>query len=112
MTDMAQRFGHQRAMPRDLRREFEIALPHHGADAQSSLGDVDAAQILDAAEIDQMVDDDVAEIHHWHERLPAGQNLGVGQARQKLGGFFQLPRGVIIEGSRLHLSGAYCVARS
>src|SRR5271155_5708219 len=50
-----------------------------------------------------MIDDDVAEIHHRHERLPAGENLGVRQARQQLGGFLELPRGVIVEGGGLHL---------
>ncbi len=47
----------------------------------------DAAQFLDAAEIDQMIDHQITEVHHRHERLPAGQNLGVRQRRQQLGRF-------------------------
>ncbi len=91
-------------MLRDLGRGFELALAHHGADAQPAVDDRDAAQIVDAAEIDQMIDDHVAKIHHRHERLPARQNLGVGQRRQKLGGFLELPRRVIVERCWLHLS--------
>ena len=64
-----------------------------------------AAQIVDVAEIDEMIDDDVAEIHHRHQRLPAGEDFGVGQARQQLGGFLELPRRVIVEGRRLHCPG-------
>ena len=70
-----------------------------------AVADGDAAQVVDAAEIDQMIDDHVAEIHHRHERLPAGENLGVGQARQQLGGLLELPRRVIIERRWLHVGG-------
>ena len=105
MADMAQRLGQQWAMPRDFGRQFEIALPHHGADAQPAVAHGDAAQIVDAAEIDQMIDDDVTEIHHRHERLAAGENFGVGQGRQKLGRFLELPRRVIVERRRLHCPG-------
>src|SRR5580692_9300778 len=51
-----------------------------------------------------MIDHDVAEIQHRHERLAAGENLGVGQRRQKLGGLNELPRSMIIERRRLHFS--------
>jgi len=81
-----------------------------GADAQPAVADRDAAQIVDAAEVDQMIDNDVAEIHHRHERLAAGENFGVGQARQELGGFFELPRRVIVEGGRLHCPGRVVAA--
>ena len=108
MADMAQRFGYQRAMPRDLRRKFEIALPLM-APIATSVAHRDAAQIVDAAEIDQMIDDHVTEIHHRHERLAAGENLGVGQRRQKLGGLLELPRRVIVEGSWLHRPGVTAI---
>ena len=81
---------------------FEIALPHHGADAQPPVHHRNAAQVVDVAEIDQMIDDDVTEIHHRHERLPAGEDFGVGKRRQKLGRLLKLPRRVIVEGRRLH----------
>ena len=75
MPDMAQRFRQQRAISRDLGRGLELALAHHGADAQPAVDHRDAAQIGDAAEIDQMVGDDVAKIHHRHQRLPARQEI-------------------------------------
>jgi hypothetical protein len=52
-----------------------------------------------------MIDDHVAKIHHRHERLPAGQNLGVGQARQQLGGCLELSRRVIVERRWFHRPG-------
>ena len=64
-----------------------------------------AAQIVDVAKIDEMIDDDVTEIHHRHQRLPAGEDFGVGQRRQKLGCFLELPWRVIVEGRRLHGPG-------
>ena len=115
MADMAQRLapaaGNACAISA---RRFELALARHGADAQPAVADRDAAQVGDAAEIDEMIDDHVAEIHHRHERLPARQNLGVGQRRQQLGRLLELPRRVIVERSWLHWSRsrlAYPIAR-
>src|SRR5580700_11161811 len=103
MADMAQGLRHQRAVLRDLRRRFELTLAHHGADAQAPVADRNAAQIGDAAEIDQMIDHDVAKVQHRYEGLAAGENLGVGQRRQKLSGLMELSRSVIVEWRRLHL---------
>ena len=105
MADVAQRLDHQRAMFRDLGRGFDIALASHGADAQPLVADHDAAQFVEPVEIDQMIDDHVAKIHHRHERLPAGQHFGVGQFGQQLGGFLELSRRVIIEGRWFHRPG-------
>ena len=105
MADMAQRLGQERAVLGDFRRKFEVALAGHGADAHPAIADRDAAQFVEAAEIDEMIDDHVAEVHHRHERLPAGQNLGVGQARQQLGRFLEPPRRVIVEGRWFHRPG-------
>ena len=106
MADMTQGFRQQRTMLRDLGRGLEFALAHHGADAQPAVDHRNAAQISDAAEVDQMIGHDVAKIHHRHQRLPAGQNLGVGQRGQQLGGLLELPRRMIVERSRLHFSRA------
>ena len=89
MADMAQRLNHQRAMLGDFRRRFDIALAGHGADTQAPVAHHDAAQFVETVEIDQMIDDHVAKIHHRHERLAAGQNLGVRQFRQQVGGFLE-----------------------
>ena len=106
MPDMPERLAHQRAMFGDVGGEFEVALARHGADAQVAVGDRDTAQLLESAEIDQMIGDHVAKVHHRHERLPAGQNLGVRQLGQQLGGLLELPRRVIIERSWFHRSDA------
>ena len=105
MADMAQRLRQQRAMPRDLRRGLEIALPHHGADAEPPVDHGNAAQVVDVAKIDEVIDDDVTKIHHRHQRLPAGEDFCVWQRRQKLGCFLELPWRVIVKGRRLHGPG-------
>ena len=111
MSDMPERLAHQGAMFGDVGGEFEVALARHGAYAQMAVGDRDTAQLLESAEIDEMIGDHVAEVHHRHERLAAGQNLGVRQLGQQLGGLLELPRRVIIEGSRFHCSGRDLVRR-
>ena len=105
MADVMQRFGHQRAMPGDFRCQFEFALAHHRADAKLALSNSDTAQVVDAAEINEMIDDHVAKIHHRHERLSAGDDLGVRQRGQQFGSFLELPRRMIVEGCWLHIPG-------
>ena len=57
--------------------EFELALARHGADLERPVAVADIGEALDPVEIDDVVRQHEAHVEHRHQRLAAGQKLGV-----------------------------------
>src|ERR1700719_959533 len=103
MADALNRLVHQREPLFHQIGEFEIALACHGADFHAVRSLADIGEPLDPVEIDDVVGLDVTEIQHRHQRLPAGQQLGVFKRRQQADDFGDRLRVVVAEGRWLHL---------
>ena len=87
--------------------EFEIALARHGANRERTILLAQVRERSDLVQIDHMVGQHVTHVQHRHQRLPAGENLGVFETRQETDGVFDRSRIVIGKGRRLHLRSFY-----
>ena len=96
------RLVQQRALRLDEVGEFEVALARHGADLERAAGLPDAGHALDPVEVDDMVGQHEAHVEHRHQRLAAGQELGVVERAQQAYGLGERFRIVILERGRLH----------
>ena len=83
MADMKQCLAQKRTVLRNSRREFQIALPRHCANSHLAFVNANASQTLDLCKIDDVINDHVAEVHHWHQRLAAGENFRIIEACEK-----------------------------
>src|SRR5438270_12621069 len=83
MADMADRVVHERTAPADDVREFEIALPGHGADFEQAAAAADIGKTLYPVEIDDVVGQHESHVEHRHERLSAGQEPRVVEAAEQ-----------------------------
>ena len=83
VADLQQRLVHDRQARAHHVGEFEVALARHGADLERAVRLADIGQPFDPVEIDDVVGLHEAEIEHRHQRLPAGQQLGVLEAAEQ-----------------------------
>ena len=79
VADLLDRLVHQRAALAHHIGEFEIALARHGADLERAVVLADVGQAIDPVEVDDVVRQHEPHVEHRHQRLPAGQKLGVLQ---------------------------------
>ena len=82
--------------------EFEIALARHGTDLERPAAFLDAGHALDPVKVDEMVGLHEAHVEHRHQRLAAGQELGVVELAQQAHGLGKRFRIVVLKGWRLH----------
>ena len=104
MADEGQGQRHQGAALANQRGPLQRALAGEGADLQAAVGAGDhGGELGHAIDVDHVARPDEAEVEHWHQALPAGQDLRrvavAGQEPERL-----LDRGgvVIAETGRLH----------
>ena len=109
VADLLDRLVHQRAALAHHIGEFEVALARHGADLERAVVLADVGQAIDAVEIDDMVRQHEAHVEHRHQRLPAGEQLGVLQPAEQADGVGDRARVVIGKGRRFH-AGSYAFA--
>ena len=83
MADLADRLVHERAALTHEIGEFDLALARHRADLERAVALADVAQALDPIEVDDVVGQHIAHVQHRHERLPAGEQLGVVETAEK-----------------------------
>ena len=102
VPDLGDGLVHQRAASAHQFGEFDVALARHRADLERAVLLADVAQAVDAIEIDDVVGQHVAHIEHRHQRLAAGQQFGVVEARQQRDGVGDAARIVIGKCGRLH----------
>jgi len=80
-----------------------VAPAHHGAEPDAVSADLDLAQARQFAQIDQQGGLSYAKCHHRHQRLAAGQRLGVAVVgRQQRHGFIDGGRTGVFEGRKFH----------
>ena len=102
VADMHDGLVQQRAFRLHQVGEFEVALARHGADLERAAGLLDAGHALDPVEVDDVVGQHEAHVEHRHQRLAAGQQLGVVERAQQANGLGKGFRIVILKGWRLH----------
>ena len=102
MADVHDGLMQQRALRLDEVGEFEVALARHGADLERPAALLDAGHALDQVEVDDMVGLHEAHVEHRHQRLAAGQELGVVELAQQAHGLGKRFRIVVLKGWRLH----------
>ena len=112
MADLLQRLMHQRQPAVHQVGEFQLALARHRADLQRPIDLADIRQALYTVEIDEVIRQHIAHVEHWHQRLAAGEQLGVVQLRQQRHDLGFGPRIVIIKGRRLQLTIPSSLRRS
>ncbi len=88
--------------------ELDVALARHGADLDRAVLLADVAQAVDPIEVDDVIGQHITHVEHGHERLPAGQQLGVLEAAEKADGVGDRARIVIRKGRWFH-AGLLCV---
>ena len=108
MRDVADDRREQAAERAVLDRLFERGVAHAGADAEPAVLDLEAVELADAVDVDQMLRPRQPERHGRHEALPAGQHAAVvvGVSRQQVQRFGDGFGGVVLERGGLHLRGA------
>ena len=110
VADVRKRRLQQRTVPPDIGRELDFALPRHGADLQCAVLDTDIGQLADLVEIDQVIGHGKTEIHHRHQRLPAGEHARVLVRGEQTDGVVDAARIVIDKGRGLHAYSFSCFA--
>src|SRR6478609_8105994 len=83
MADMQETRAQQRQAPGHEFGKLEVALARHRADPDDVIALLDADEIRNAREIDQVIGLHEAEVHHRDERLPARKDLRVLESREK-----------------------------
>ena len=109
MREVRHRRRDQRQVPRDLGRAHQLDVARQRADAHRPVGDRDALQLGEAADVDEELRREKPQVQRRDEALPAGQDLRVvampAQERQRLG---ERARADVVESRRLH--GPYLIA--
>src|SRR4029079_1444823 len=82
--------------------EFEVALARHSADLKRAAGFLDAGHALDEVQVDDVVGQHEAHVEHRHQRLAAGQKLGIVERAQEADSLGKGFRIVILKGWRFH----------
>ena len=77
MRDVAHHRGEQAAERAVLHRLLERRMAHAGADAELAVLDLEAVELGDAVDVDQMLRPRQPERHGRHQALPAGQHAAV-----------------------------------
>ena len=77
------RLVHQRAALAHQVGEFDVALARHRADLERAVVLADVVQAVDTIEVDDVIGQHVAHIEHRHQRLAAGEQFGVVEAREQ-----------------------------
>ena len=93
---------HQRATLAHQIGKFDVALARHGADLERAVLLADIAQAVDPVEVDDVVGQHVTHVEHGHQRLPAGEQLGVLEAAEQADGVGDRARIVIGKGRWFH----------
>jgi D-alanyl-D-alanine dipeptidase len=89
----------QRNRLREKGGTLDVGLPRRCTDANRAVPTLDAAQLLDLTDIDEMVERSEAQGQHRHQALPARQNLCcIAELCQQRHGFRCRLRPVIVEG--------------
>ena len=102
MADLPHRLVHQRTALAHQIGKLDVALPRHGADVERAVAVADMAQALDPVEIDDMIRQHKAHVEHRHQRLAAGEQLGVVEAGQQADDIGGAARIVVGKEWRLH----------
>src|SRR5262245_8630972 len=89
------------ALPDEI-GEFEVALARHRADLERPVAFPDEGESLDLIEVDDVVRQHEPHVQHRHERLSAGQELGVLQPAQEGDGIPDCAGVVVAERRWLH----------
>ena len=110
VSDMMQCLGEQGAAGGDQRGILDLALAGHGADHHGAAVLGDPRELRHTVQIHQVRRRQVAEIHHRHQRLPAGQQLRILEPREGIDNLGHGLRAVIGEGRGLH--GSFAPAAS
>ena len=97
VADVLQRARQKRETGSDDRRRQHVSLPGHCADFDAFGRFPYSREIGNTVDVDQMIGCDHPKIHHRHQRLSAGENLGVLQMREHRAEFFARLRTVILK---------------
>src|SRR5262245_37306011 len=102
MADVQDCLMHQRATLADEVGKFEVALASHGPDFERAVAFPDEGEPLDLVKVDDMVGQYKPHVQHRHQRLPAGQELGVVELAQEGDGIADSAGVVVAERRWLH----------
>ena len=75
MADIAERLGKYWGPGKDTVMVQKRALSRHGSYSEQIWAQLDVRKLFDVVQIDKMVDEDISHVEHWHEGLPAGEQL-------------------------------------
>ena len=93
---------HQRTALANEIGKFEVALPRHRADLERPVVFPDEGEPLDLVEVDDVVRQHEPHIQHRHQRLPAGQELGILEPAKEGDGIADCAGVVVAERRWLH----------
>src|SRR5262245_44864787 len=107
MADLQDRLVHQWAALANKIGEFELALTRHRADLERAVALADEGEPLDPIEIDDVIGQHEPHVQHGHQRLPAGEKLGVLEPAKQRDSITNRARVVVAEGRRFHAVGPW-----
>jgi hypothetical protein len=85
-----------------------LVVPRRGADAQHAVGDLDAGELPQAADVDDDARSALAVLHHRHEAHAAGEQGGVvAVLGQRVDGLIGRRRPEVAEGRGIHQPRAF-----
>ena len=103
MTDERCGAGEQRHAFREISRRLDRGLGRGCADPDAPVPPFDAPQLVDASQIDEMVEDGEPQREERHEALATREHLGaVAELGEQGDGLLRGRRRVVLEGRRLH----------
>ena len=103
MSDVTDGLGQQRPAARHVRIGLDRRLAGHGTDAKHAVAHPEAAERLDAVDIDQNRGPRQAEVEQRHQALPAGERPRLpAMRREHRHGLGHIARAFIGEWRRFH----------
>jgi len=102
VSDLQQRLVHDRPMRAHDLGVLELALAGHGANLEAVRRLADIGEPIDAVEVDNVVGEHETHVEHGHQRLPAGEELGVLKPGEQPDGVRNGSWIVVAERRRLH----------
>ncbi len=103
IADLGRRLGHDRARLLEHVGRGELGVGGERADAHARSRALDAGELLDAADVDQVGGLRQPQLHHRQQAVAAGEELGVLLRAQEVERLSDARGAVIVELGRVHL---------
>jgi hypothetical protein len=102
VADLLHRLVHQRQLRLHQIGKLDVALARHRAELDRAVALLDIGEALDPVQVDDVIRQDEAHVEHRHQRLAAGEQLGVVERAEQADRLVDGFRIVVLKQRRLH----------